>query len=254
MKLHSNIIGTGQPLLILHGFLGSGDNWKTHGKQFADDGFEVHLIDQRNHGRSPHSDNFNYRLLVEDLKNYCEEHSIVNAILMGHSMGGKTAMLAASMYPQLFEKLIVVDIAPRQYPQHHQTILEGLSSLDFTKIESRGEADTHLAKYIKELGVRQFLLKNLYWVEKGQLGLRMNLKSLIDNIESVGEVLPEDAQFDKPTLFVDGERSDYITNSDFQAISHHFPQSNVITIPNAGHWVHAENASAFYDSIIKFIK
>ena len=254
MKLHSNIIGSGQALLILHGFLGSGDNWKTLAKQFAEHDFEVHLIDQRNHGRSPHTQDFNYDLLVEDLKIYCLDHNIEDSILIGHSMGGKTAMLATTRYPNIFSKLIVVDIAPRAYPQHHQTILEGLSSLDFSVLKSRGDADKHLSIYIEDVGVRLFLLKNLYWVEKGTLGLRVNLRSLIDNIESIGEALPNDAFFDKPALFIDGERSDYITQTDLKDISKHFSNSKVEVISNAGHWVHAENPKSFFKSIMEFIK
>jgi len=253
MKLHSNIIGEGKPLLILHGFLGMGDNWKTLAKQFSEDGYQVHLIDQRNHGRSPHSDDFSYELLAEDLKDYCELHNLESSILLGHSMGGKTAMLAATNAPELFEKLIIVDIAPKSYPQHHQSILKGLSSLDFNTIKSRGGADKKLSEYVSELGVRQFLLKNLYWIKKGQLALRMNLKSLIENIEEVGKSLPNGKTYSKPTLFIKGERSDYITSEDESLILNHFPEAKIEKINNSGHWVHAENPDAFYAKIMKFI-
>ncbi len=131
--LHANIQGTGTPLLILHGFLGMGDNWKTLGNDFSENGFEVHLIDQRNHGRSFHSDEMSYEAMAEDIKNYCDHHGIKSAVLLGHSMGGKTAMLFATKYPDYVSKLIVADIAPKFYPQHHQDILKGLSSLDFSK-------------------------------------------------------------------------------------------------------------------------
>ena len=161
MSLHSNIIGEGQPFIILHGFLGMGDNWKTLAKQFSESNFEVHLVDQRNHGRSFHSDDFNYEVLAEDLKTYCEENNLKDIILLGHSMGGKTAMLFSTLYPELVKKLIVADISPRYYPIHHETILNGLSNLNFSEIESRGEADDELAKYIKDTGTRMFLLKNI---------------------------------------------------------------------------------------------
>ena len=169
--LHSNIIGEGRAFIILHGFLGMGDNWKTLARQFSNSNFEVHLVDQRNHGRSFHSEVFNYDVLAEDLKAYCDEKKIEDCVLLGHSMGGKTAMLFAAKYPELVSKLIVADISPRFYPVHHDAILEGLGTLDFSKLKTRGKADVLLSEYVDEIGTRQFLLKNLYWVEKGQLGL-----------------------------------------------------------------------------------
>ena len=134
MILHSNIIGEGKPFIILHGFLGMGDNWKTLGKQFSESNFEVHLVDQRNHGRSFHSDDFDYDVMAEDLKAYCDEKNLRNMVLMGHSMGGKTAMLFATKYPEYLKQLIVADISPRYYPAHHEDILEGLSYLDLSLI------------------------------------------------------------------------------------------------------------------------
>ena len=135
--LHSNILGQGKPFIILHGFLGMGDNWKTLAKQFSESNFEVHLVDQRNHGRSFHSDEFNYESMAEDLKQYCDTHHLSDSILLGHSMGGKTAMLFATKYPEIVSRLIVADISPRYYPVHHDAILEGLGQLDFFKIGSR---------------------------------------------------------------------------------------------------------------------
>jgi pimeloyl-ACP methyl ester carboxylesterase len=161
MKLHSNILGQGQPFVILHGFLGMSDNWKTLGTKFSEQGFEVHLVDQRNHGHSFHHSDFNYEVLVDDLKQYCESHLLENIILLGHSMGGKTAMFFAVKYPELVKKLLVADIAPRFYPVHHDAIIDGLSSLDFSIIKSRGEADQQLSRFVLDFGTRQFLLKNL---------------------------------------------------------------------------------------------
>ena len=166
MKLHSNILGQGKPFVILHGFLGMSDNWKTLGKKISEEGFEVHLVDQRNHGHSFHDDNFDYETLSEDLRHYFEAHDLSEAIVLGHSMGGKTAMLFATQNPNLVSKLIVADISPRFYPIHHDAILEGLSSLDFSEIKSRGAADKQLANYVSDFGTRQFLLKNLYWERK----------------------------------------------------------------------------------------
>lgn len=253
MILHSNIIGEGKPFVILHGFLGMGDNWKTLAKQFSESNYQVHLVDQRNHGRSFHSEDFDYELMADDLKAYCEEHNLNDIILLGHSMGGKTAMLFSTLYPELVKKLIVADISPRYYPVHHDTILEGLSSLDFSEIKSRGEADKTLSNYIKDQGIRMFLLKNLYWVEKGQLGLRINLPVLKDNVAEVGEALPIHATFEKDTLFLRGDRSEYIGEQDEAIIHRHFPNSKIVTISNAGHWLHAENPEDFYDAVINFL-
>ncbi len=253
MNLHSNIIGKGQPFIILHGFLGMGDNWKTLGKKFAEVGFEIHLVDQRNHGRSFHADDFSYELMAEDLKHYCDIHNLEDVILLGHSMGGKTAMLFATEYPKLVSKLMVADISPRFYPIHHDAILEGLSQLNFDEISSRGDADEVLSRYVSEEGTRMFLLKNLYWVEKGQLGLRMNLDVLKENVSEVGEALPKHSKFDNPTLFLRGDKSEYVMPSDEGLIKLHFPTARIETISNAGHWLHAENPDAFYQAVINFI-
>lgn len=253
MILQSNILGEGKPFIILHGFLGMSDNWKTLGTRFSEAGFEVHLVDQRNHGRSFHDDEFNYEVLAEDLMQYCDEYELKDCVLLGHSMGGKAAMLFAALYPEYVSKLIVADISPRFYPVHHDTILNGLSALDFSKIESRGEADDVLSQYVPQAGVRLFLLKNLYWVEKGQLGLRINLQVLKDNVTEVGEALPMHARFEKPTLFLRGDKSEYVMPNDERLIKQHFPLAEIITIANAGHWLHAENPSDFYDAVIKFV-
>src|SRR5690606_22774961 len=151
MLLHSIILGEGTPFIILHGFLGMSDNWKTMGLKFSENGFQVHLVDQRNHGHSFHSNEFNYDVLVEDLKQYCDANSLDNIILLGHSMGGKTAMLFATKYPNMVSKLLVADISPRFYPVHHDGILTGLSALNFDVIKSRGEADDLLSNYVSDL-------------------------------------------------------------------------------------------------------
>ena len=253
MLLHSNIFGEGKPFLILHGFLGMSDNWKSLGNKFAEVNFQVHLIDQRNHGRSFHDDEFNYEVLVEDLKQYCDHHQLNDIILLGHSMGGKTAMLFATLYPEMVSKLIVADISPRYYPIHHDQILEGLSSLDFNALESRAEADKTLSHYVSDFGTRQFLLKNLYWVEKGKLGLRMNFEVLKTNVEEIGEALPISNTFSGDTLFLRGDKSEYIALNDTSLIKMQFPNSSIETIAKAGHWLHAENPDDFYDSVMRFL-
>jgi len=254
MQLHSNIIGEGQAFVILHGFLGMNDNWKTLGRQFEEQGFEMHLVDQRNHGHSFHHDAFNYQVLVEDLKSYCDAHNLEKIILLGHSMGGKTAMLFAVTYPELVSKLIIADISPRFYPIHHEKILEGLSALNFDELKSRGEADKILEHYVSDFGTRQFLLKNLYWIEKGKLALRINLEVLKENVSEIGEELPMYSSFNGDTLFLRGEKSEYILDQDESLIKRHFPNSNVITIANVGHWLHAENPKDFFDQVIVFVR
>ncbi len=253
MLLHSNILGEGKPFVILHGFLGMSDNWKTLGRQFSAQGFEVHLVDQRNHGRSFHSDAFDYELMVSDLKLYCQEKGLDDIVLLGHSMGGKTAMLFAALYPEMVSKLIVADIAPRFYPIHHDAILEGLSVLDFNQITSRKIADETLSEYVSEFGIRQFLLKNLYWVEKGRLGLRVNLEALKEHVSEVGEALAIHLKFEGDTMFLRGDRSEYISTNDEAQIKMQFPKAKIKTVANAGHWLHAENPTEFYGFVIDFI-
>jgi esterase len=252
--LHSRIIGDKVPLVILHGFLGSGDNWKSLGNTFAANGYEVHLIDQRNHGRSFHSEGFSYQLIVHDLKKYCDFHKLNEFILLGHSMGGKAAMMFAVQYPDLVRKLIIADIGPKFYPQHHQHILKALSLLNFKEIKTRSEAEGVLSLYIRESGIRQFLLKNLYWVQKGELGLRINLSALMDKVEEVGKALPEDARFFKETLFLKGANSEYILETDEVLIKRHFPLAKIQNVSNAGHWLHAENPIDFHNLIIGFLQ
>lgn len=253
MVLHSNIIGEGKPFIILHGFLGMGDNWKTLAKQFSNLGFQVHLVDQRNHGRSFHDSEFNYEVLAADLKQYCSHHTINNMVLLGHSMGGKTAMLFAALYPELISKLIVADISPRFYPVHHDAIMEGLCSLNFEEISSRKEAEIQLSNYVSDAGTRQFLLKNIYRISASVLGLRINLKVLKTNVSEVGEALPSNLNFQKDTLFLRGDKSEYISTQDEALIKHQFPTAVVKTISNAGHWLHAENPVEFFNSVCTFI-
>ena len=252
--LYSKIEGCGKPLLILHGFLGMSDNWKTIGLQFATNGFQVHLIDLRNHGRSFHSDEFSYELMVQDIYEYCLANNLEKINMIGHSMGGKTGMLFAVTYPERIEKLIVADIGPKFYPQHHQTILEGLNAIDFSKKPSRNEVEEILSHYITDFGTRQFLLKSLYWQEPGQLAFRFNVAVFNLKIDEIGKSLPDNAVFSKPTLFIRGGKSDYILNEDFENLKKHFPDSTIETIPDAGHWLHAENPKMFCKIASSFLK
>jgi esterase len=250
--LNSTIKGEGIPLLILHGYFGMSDNWKTLGNQFSED-FQVHLIDQRNHGRSFHAADFNYELLVQDLYTYVQKHELKNLYLIGHSMGGKTAMLFAVRHPELVSKLIIVDISPRMYQPHHNAILAGLNAIDFSVDNSRGKVDKKLAELIPELGIRQFLLKNVYWKEKGQLAFRFNLESLTEKNSEVGAALPPFTIFKNEVLFLKGENSAYITEDEAPIIEAHFLNSKIIEIKNAGHWLHAENPKQFYAEVCEFL-
>lgn len=251
--LHSKIHGQGPPFIILHGFLGMGDNWKTLGRDFSDQGFEIHLVDQRNHGKSFHDDEFSYEILVEDLMKYCMFHELKDIILLGHSMGGKTAMLFAVTYPEMVSKLIVADIAPRFYPRHHHDILSGLSALNFNELQSRDQAEEVLSNYVTHGPTRKFLLKNVYWKEKGKMALRINLDALIENIDEVGEALPTHLTFGGDTLFLKGDRSEYISEEDENAIQRQFENAMIITINDAGHWLHAENPEGFFEAVMNFV-
>jgi pimeloyl-ACP methyl ester carboxylesterase len=251
--LYSKKEGSGKPLLILHGFLGMSDNWKTLGVQFASEGFEVHILDLRNHGRSFQSEEFSYELMVEDIVKYCNENHLEKINLIGHSMGGKTAMLLAARYPELVDKLIVADIGPKYYAPHHQDILAGLNAVDFTLKPSRNEVEGIVSNYISDFGTRQFLLKNLYWQEPGQLAFRFNLAVFNKKITEIGVSLPADLVFEKPTLFIRGGNSNYILDEDFEAIKVQFPNAIFETIPNAGHWLHAENPALFYQLSLSYL-
>lgn len=251
--LHSNILGEGKPLLILHGFLGMSDNWKTLGNLYTDVGFQVHLIDQRNHGKSFWSEDFDYEIMAQDIKRYIDFHNLEKVNLLGHSMGGKTAMQFACTYPEHIEKLIIADIAPKYYPPHHQTILDALNKLDLSLATSRSDADKELSKYLADFGIRQFLLKNLYWEQKGKLAFRFNLNVLRNKMEEIGENISSTEIFEGPTLFLRGNKSEYVAQSDFTQIIYHFPAAKIDTVNNAGHWLHAENPKQFFEKSLNFL-
>lgn len=252
MKLNFKKSGKGKPLVILHGLFGSADNWFSIARELEND-YELYLVDQRNHGDSPHAEEWDYEVMVEDLRELIDEEGLSEIFLMGHSMGGKTAMNFAVTYPDRVEKLIVADIAPRYYPIHHQTILEGLNSINLAEIQSRKDADDQLAKYITIPGIRQFLLKSLgrdrngfYW--------KINLPVITEKIEEVGKALEDDTVYDGPTLFLAGANSNYIQQSDLPDILEHFPNYEIEFIEGAGHWLHAEKPEAVIREIKRFLK
>lgn len=252
--LYSRIEGAGKPLLILHGFLGMSDNWKTLGTQYASEGFQVHMLDLRNHGRSFHSNDFNYEIMTQDILEYCDANNLKKIDLIGHSMGGKAAMFFAAQYPERVDKLIIADIGPKYYKPHHSAILAGLKAVDFSKKPDRNQVDEILKNYISDFGTRQFLMKSLYWAEPGQLGFRFNLEAFDKNIEEVGKALPEEALFKGEALFIRGGNSNYIEEDDFEWIKRNFPKASFSTIPNVGHWLHAENPKLFFEITLNFLK
>lgn len=254
MKLHFKKSGEGKPLLILHGLFGLGDNWATLSKAFAQEGFCVYQIDQRNHGRSLHSFDFNYSFMANDLKLLMEDEKIETADIIGHSMGGKTAMFFAREYPKLVNKMIVADISPAYYPQHHHSVLSALHSMDLSQLKSRKEAEEILRNALNDEGTIQFLLKNLYWKTDTQLDWRFGLQEIEDNIEMVGEALPGEDVIDVPTLFLKGEKSGYIQEEQEELIRKRFSNVEIKTVPNAGHWLHAENPKAFLEMSLAFLK
>lgn len=250
MKLYYRELGQGQPLVILHGLFGFSDNWQTHAKKLADY-YRVILVDLRNHGHSPWSEDFSYSLMVEDVHELFVDLELSTAFLLGHSMGGKVAMSFAQRYPKLLEKLIVVDMGIKGYPPHHQHILAGMHAIDLHTIKVRSEAERILKEHIDSEGVRQFLLKNLYWKEKGQLAWRMNVAVLEREMEEILAPLPS-GEVAVPTLFIRGGSSDYILDEDLASIEAIFYDADFMTIPNAGHWVHAEAPEEFIEAVLTF--
>ncbi len=252
--LHSNIIGSGDDhFIILHGFLGMGDNWKTHAKNLSEKEYCVHLVDQRNHGRSFWSDKFDYDVMVNDLLQYLNHHGINQCVVLGHSMGGKTAMAFALNYPDRVQKLIIADIAPKYYAPHHQKILAGLSTLNLEEVSSRKAAAEHLKNFIPEAGTLQFLLKNLYWVSEGKLGLRINVAVLKNAAEAIGAAIQSQKQYLQPTLFLYGENSNYINPITDTEILKYFPKAEIIEIKGAGHWLHAEKPLLFFKTLTQWL-
>ncbi len=252
--LFSRIEGEGMPLLIIHGFMGMSDNWKSFASQYAALGFQVHLLDLRNHGKSFHSDEFTYPAMVQDVIEYAQAHQLEKIDIIGHSMGGKIAMLLAVQYPEFVRKLVVADIGPKYYAPHHQDILAGLNAVDFSIQPDRTQVEEMLYPYIPDFGTRQFLMKNLYWKSPGQLDFRFNLKVFNEQIEQVGQALPENTKYLGPTLFLRGGNSRYILDTDWELIQDHFPKAILETIPNVGHWLHAENPKLFFEITSRFLR
>lgn len=250
MKLHYRELGEGKPLMILHGLFGYSDNWQTHAKKLAEY-YRVILVDLRNHGHSDWADENSYELMASDVYELCRDLQLNNFILLGHSMGGKVAMYFAQEHEDLLEKLIVVDIGIKAYPMHHEHILAGIHAVDLPNITARSQAEQQMNPHIESEGVKQFLLKNLFWKEKGKLAWRMNVDVLEREMPNILSAVPEKI-VSIPTLFIRGELSNYILDEDIPVIEEVFIDAEVKTIKNAGHWVHAESPSKFIDTLLSF--
>lgn len=254
LHLHYKSYGhAGHPLVILHGLLGMLDNWQTHSKRFAEAGLKVYAVDQRNHGKSPHSDAFNYVVMADDLYHFMKEHRIPSAYLLGHSMGGKTAMQFALTHAELVDKLVVVDVAPRAYPSAHDQILDAMCSLKPGRLTTRQQADAELAERLPDWRLRQFILKNLTRDETGRLKWKINLSIIKKHYAEIAGDITATGVFAKPTLFVKAARSKYITDEDLPRIRTLFPRAVITTIADAGHWVHADTPDEFGKRVLEFL-
>lgn len=244
---------SGEPLIILHGLFGSLSNWGGQSRQLATD-FTVYGLDLRNHGASPHSNDMNYTVMAQDVLEFMDDHGIERCHLLGHSMGGKTAMQAALSAPHRIDRLIVVDIAPVRYSGQHDSILDGLEAIDLGSIASRNEADKILAEYVPDELVRQFLLTNLVRAAEGEFNWRINLSVLKDSYDRLREAPASDGVFEGPTLFIKGALSNYIDEEHRDAILARFPSAKTKVIMHTGHWLHAEKPQTFYRIVHGFLR
>ncbi len=252
MKLFYRKLGQGAPLIILHGLFGMSDNWMNIGRRLAER-HTVFLLDQRNHGRSPHSEAFDYNVLLDDLHTFIIEQKLAPVKLIGHSMGGKVVMRYTLNFPDMVEKPVVVDIAPKPYDHpHFKLFFEALFAVNPDAISNRKEADNILAQWIAQPAIRQFLLKNLVRDKNGGYRWRINLKAIYLNLSKITEGLRDTRSFDKPALFLRGGRSDYILDGDFSLIYKWFPLARIETIPQATHWLHADAPDEFCSHLESF--
>lgn len=252
MRLHFRVQGEGRPLIILHGFLGSLDNWQVMSNRLARD-YKVYSVDLRNHGRSPHSEVMNYPVMAQDVHDLIAEQALAAPSVLGHSMGGKVAMQLAGQYSNDIERLIVVDIAPKSYPPAHRPTLQAMHNLNLRAYKSFGEVGAALAAAIPDPAVRQFIVKNLCRDAAGNFQWRLGLDQIIQNYGALTEAILVEKPFTKPAYFVRGGLSDFVRDNDMESIRIVFPRSEFETIPNAGHWVHIDAADAFYLAVKNFL-
>jgi len=238
-------------LIILHGLFGSSDNWFTLSKMFSQH-YSVFVVDQRNHGQSPHTDEMNYAALAEDLHDFVVEHGLSKPMIIGHSMGGKAVMNYAVNYPDEIGKFVIVDIVPKAYPVHHDHILEGLHDIPLGHLASRTEADALLSRNVPEPEVRQFLLKNLGRRPDGGFEWKINLESIDHHIEEMGQGMIYSGKQEGPCLFIRGEKSNYYEPGDEDRIRAVFPNAEIMTM-DTGHWVQAEKPEEFARIVLAYL-
>jgi pimeloyl-ACP methyl ester carboxylesterase len=251
MKLFFRKLGeNGRPIIILHGIFGTSDNWVGIAKILSEN-HQVFLLDLRNHGHSPWADEFDYQVMSEDLWEFIQDHSLDKPLLIGHSMGGKVVMQFDLNHPNIAHKIVIVDIAPKFYPVHHSLILEGLNSLDVAHLENRQAANEHMKRFEENEGVRQFLLKNLHRNEEGGFDWKINLPVITKNIDVVGLELWVNNPSETKAIFIKGANSHYIQPEDQRLISEIFPNFELVEILHAGHWVQADQPTAFIEVLNK---
>jgi pimeloyl-ACP methyl ester carboxylesterase len=253
MRLHFKTSGQGRAVILLHGLFGSADNWHHIALRLAEH-FHVYAVDQRNHGQSPHSHEMNYPLMAADVEKFFLSLGIQNAFVIGHSMGGKTAMQFALQFPNRVEKLVVADMAPRAYAPAHEKIIAALLALDLSKFQTREQIETALEPEIPKLVLRRFLLKNLSRDSTGGFIWKINLRGLSGNYFHLRQPVSALVPFAKPTLFISGGKSNYINAEDEQLMRGLFPQSEIKTIAEAGHWVHADKPEEFLRLVLNFLQ
>lgn len=254
MELHHKMYGHGFPTLLLHGVFGMLDNWHHFAKQLSHD-FWVITLDQRNHGRSFHSDDFNYEVLAEDIRKFLISHQIKKCNLIGHSMGGKVAMHLALEYHEFVNRLVVIDIGIKQYPRNHDIILQALCNTDLSSFTHRTDLYKELNQSIANEAVVNFLLKNITRDKNSNAFIwKLNLKAIKNNYEKLIEPVESDYQFNGETLFIKGENSNYLSEGDLPEIKNLFPLAELTTIKDAGHWIHAEQEQRLLYKIDEFLK
>jgi esterase len=258
MNLNFKEIGTGFPVIILHGLLGSLDNWQTIARKISElssGSFKTYIIDQRNHGKSPHTNDFNYELLSADIAEFFKQQNISKAHVIGHSMGGKAAMKFTLENPSFVEKLIVVDIAPSEAEDHHTYIFEALDAANVAYATTREEVEKVLRDRIGDDNTTiQFLMKGLQRDDSEKnFEWKFNLPVLWDHYEDIMDGVTGNKPFTGPVLFIKGGKSDYINAGNYPDIADLFPNNQLIEIPDAGHWVQAEKPVEFVEIAEQFL-
>lgn len=252
MKLNYKVLGQGKPLIVLHGLLGMLDNWQAPAR-LLEDQFQVYLVDLRNHGHSPHSQQHDYGSMMEDVIELMDDLGLGQAHVLGHSMGGKVAMKLAQNFPKRVDKLVIADIGPKYYPTHHQSVFDALHAVPLDKLERRTDAEHYMKPHLEDVSTRQFLIKSLYHPNRHSYAWRFNLQVLTEEIENVGEAM-EDIEYEGETLFIRGGNSNYILDEDWVDIKLIFPNAYLFTVEGAGHWLHAEQPKLFVDAVSDFLR